>query len=133
MDGGYLNIIARFTYAKTLRRRGDVALMFHKAKHDFGYLDQHTIRKQMKLWRKEAKKGSLVVRPCNNKTKTTDCGQKYHFLVVQSTNPEAMDIDAFGLFVLGEMVIGFVYAFFHKKNRDAVAKYIMKGVAVSEN
>ncbi len=84
------------------------------------------LKDQMKIWRKQAKDGVITIRNCNSKTKTTDDGREWFIFVVQAK--EALGLDPLGMFVLSEMVDGFIYAFTSKANRDSIQKYIMKGL-----
>ena len=87
---------------------------------------------QKKIWKKMAKEGKITIRFKNSKTKTTEDGLTWHFLVVQPTNKDHHDIDPFALMIMGEMVSGFLYAFKNKKHRDQVQQYVMKDLPQME-
>lgn len=87
---------------------------------------------QKKIWKKLAKDGKITIRFGNSKTKTTEDGLTWHFLVVQPTNEDDCQMDPFGLLIMGEMVSGFVYAFKNKKHRDQVQQYVMKNLPQME-
>lgn len=121
-------------YDKATQQLGstDLALSFFHAAKEFYVLNKAELEEQMRTWRKLAKEGTVKMRAYNNKTQTAR-GRTWHFLVVQSYHPngEMMEcnVDPFGLFVLGELVNGFVYAFTREANRNMVYEYVMKDVS----
>ena len=120
-------VVGMYEGGKKERQSGDLAVTWMLAIDNFAYLDKPMLNEQMKIWRKMAKDGMVVIRRCNNKTTTTTSGDTLHFLVVQSTNEENAP-NVFGTFVLNEMVSGAVYAFYNKNNRDMVHAFVMKGI-----
>ena len=89
-------------------------------------MDPKEMDVQAKNWKKQIEDGTIS-KPldCNCKTTTVD-GKEYHFLVIQPTDLERCDFDALGLFVLGEMVSGFIYAFENESTRDRIKEYLCK-------
>jgi hypothetical protein len=96
-------------------------------------LDKEEMTEQMREWRSLAKAGKLKIMDCNCKTTTLPNNKKAWFLVVQPFDPETgnmkdAQLDPVGLFIVGEMVSGYIYVFDSKRNRDAVKEYVMKGI-----
>jgi len=87
---------------------------------------------QKKQWRKLAQDKKIKIQKFNNKTYKHEDGNTWHFLVVQPTNLDDCNMDPMGIFIMGEMVSGFIYAFKHKKHRDTVQKFVMNGLPVEE-
>jgi len=81
---------------------------------------------QKKIWKTLKQQGKIEIHKYNSKTYTHEDGNTWHFLVVQPTNLEDSNIDPLGIFILGEMVSGFIYAFKNKKHRDRTQDYVMK-------
>lgn len=108
-------------------------IMFHKdAVYNQGgglcAMNTSEMDDQKKLWRTLAQAGKIVIRFYNSKSYTHEDGNTWHFLVVQPTNEDECQTDPLGIFILGEMVSGFIYAFKNKKHRDNIQKYVMKGL-----
>ena len=84
------------------------------------------MRQQMKNWRNSYRKGKINILACNSKSATTPDGKEWHFFVVQPMNLDDAWTDPFALFLLGEMVDGWVYCFSDKRNRDRIQEYVLK-------
>ena len=85
------------------------------------------IQFHMCAWRQMAKNGYVRIEEFNDRTKTID-GIEWHFLVVQSTDPNDTRIDAIGCSLYGFTVSGTIYSFRSKDNRDKIRKYVMKNI-----
>ena len=83
-------------------------------------MNNEELKIQAKLWRKQIKSGLVECHDYNNKEHEID-GKKYYTLVIQSKD---CPLDPLGLFVIGEMVSGYIYCFEIKTNRDIIYKYI---------
>jgi len=121
-------IVAKYEHALTQERNGDVALFYVHRNQDFAWLDIKDSLFQQMEWSKQAKARTLKIFNYNNKEATDDKGNKWYFLVVQPyINGEMAEcnIDPFGLFILGELVSGYVYAFRKEKDRDGCHQAVM--------
>ena len=87
---------------------------------------------EKRRWRTLAREGKVTIRFVNSKSRALNDGREWHFFVLQPTNPDECGPDPFGMFVLGEMVSGFIYAFKSKKHRDRIQEYVMKGLPQME-
>ena len=76
--------------------------------------------------RNSYRKGKINILACNSKSATTPDGKEWHFFVVQAMNLDDAWTDPFALFLLGEMVDGWVYCFSDKRNRDRIQEYVLK-------
>jgi hypothetical protein len=129
----YTNTQFQSQYAHALRceRKGDIGLSYIKRAEQFSWFDKAEITAQSKAWRQLAVQGKFKIGRYNNKERTHD-GRTWYFLVGQpyKTNGkmEECSWDPFGLFILGEMVSGFIYAFKTAQNRDAIYSYVMKDI-----
>jgi hypothetical protein len=113
---------------------GDLAISYIHHAGQLSWFDKKEMTSQMKSWRKLAKEGKMKMGHYNNKTKKTDDGREWFFLVAQCYDPittkmKECNFDPLGLFVMGEMVSGYLYAFRNKENRDKVFEYVMKDIA----
>jgi len=113
-------------------RPSDLAICWLQREGVFSLYDKTEMTSQMKLWRKLAKEGKVKMGHYNNKDKK-EGGRDWAILVVQPYDPitnkmKECDFDPMGLFIMGEMVSGFIYAFRSKENRDKVFEYVMKDI-----
>jgi hypothetical protein len=85
---------------------------------------------EKKNWRRLAQQGKVVIRFYNSKSFTHEDGNTWHFLVLQPTDEDhsGNQTDPMGIFILNEMVSGYIYAFKEKKHRDNIQKFVMKGL-----
>ena len=105
----------------------EMAICFVHYHKQFSLLNRGELNEQMRIWKKQRKSGEVRIKRYNSKTAVVD-GKEYHFFVVQPTENGKMvdcNFDPMGLFILGEWVSGYIYAFTNKANRDAVEKYVM--------
>ena len=105
----------------------EIAFCFNHQHKQFALLNRGELNEEMKRWKKNRKAGITKIKRFNSKTANVK-GTEYHFLVVQPYKNGKMtqcNFDPMGLFIFGEMVSGFIYAFTNKANRDAVEKYVM--------
>ena len=112
---------------KRVKKTGEVAITFNHNHKQFCLLNREEMDTQMKIWRKMRKDGGLKIKRYNSKTAEHN-GKTYHFFVIQpyeNGKMEECNFDPMGLFILGEMVSGYIYAFPNKANRDAVEKWVM--------
>lgn len=129
-------------YANAMSQRkhkcNETAITFMHHAMDFALINIDEITGEMKRWRKLAKAGSLKIMKYNNKTFTISDmekpelnGKVWHLFAIQRyENGKQLEgnIDPFGLMIFGYMLTGFVYAFDNAENRDAIYKYVMKGI-----
>ena len=105
----------------------EMAVCFNHYHKQFSLLNRGELNEQMTIWKKQRKSGEVRIKRYNSKTAVVD-GKEYHFFVVQPAKNGKMvecNFDPMGLFILGELVSGYIYAFTNKGNRDAVEKYVM--------
>ena len=105
----------------------EMAVCFNHYHKQFSLLNRGELNEQMTIWKKQRKSGEVKIKRYNSKTAVVD-GKEYHFFVVQPQKNGKMlecNFDPMGLFILGEWVSGYIYAFTNKANRDAVEKYVM--------
>jgi len=81
----------------------------------------------MKLWRKDAKDGKLVIKKYNDNEHTIH-GRKFYSLTVQEANLEDGSIDSGALLGIGYAVTGCVYFFTNAQNRTRIREYVMKDI-----
>ena len=108
----------------------DGIIFLHRSRFDeyncLCVMDDEEIKVQAKIWKKQIEDGTIS-KPLDSKCKTTTVdGKKYHFLVIQPADLERCDFDALGVFVLGEIVSGFIYAFENEDTRDRIKEYLCK-------
>ena len=121
-------IVPLYEYALTQEREGDMALCFVAREKDFGWLSVRDCLSQQMEWRKLAQTRKLKISKFNNKEATDDKGNKWYFFVVQPYKNGKIaecNMDLFGLFVLGEAVSGYIYAFRKKEDRDGIYQAVM--------
>ena len=114
-------------YCKMIKNRekGDVVWTWNRTHMAFSVYNEEEFRPQMAEWRRLAKEGEIVIKKYNSKSATTFDGNEWHFLVVQRVDKTDATFDPAGLFLLGEMVSGYIYAFKRRTNRNRVEKYVM--------
>jgi hypothetical protein len=123
---------AQYKHCMGMRKHkaGETAITFKHDACDFGMLNQAEMTEEMRRWRQLRKEGRIKIEEYNNKLRvieginSTLNGKKWYVLTIQPIKDEVA-IDPFGLFVLGYMVSGYIYAFDKEENRDAVYKYVM--------
>jgi hypothetical protein len=112
--------------------RNEIMMSYVVARKCFAFYNKTNSLDQMKSWRKYAKDGKIKIAEYNNKTKIIN-GVEHYTLVVQEYDngdfSDANSLDPMGMFILGEMVSGYVYLFKSKENRDKTFEYVMKGVS----
>jgi hypothetical protein len=112
--------------------KNEIMMCYIVARNCFSFYNKTNSLDQMKSWRKLAKDGKIKIAEYNNKTKKIN-GVEHYTLVVQEYADgefsEANCLDPMGMFILGEMVSGYVYLFKSKENRDKTFEYVMKGVS----
>jgi len=128
-------VLHQYDVAAQNLRTTDLALSFFHDAKEFYVLNKEELEEQMRTWRKLSKEGRLKMAAYNNRTQTAK-GRTWYFLVVQAYYPNGnmmeCNVDPFGLFVLNEMVSGFLYAFTREANRNMVYEYVMKDVPQPE-
>ena len=106
----------------------EIAISYIYRHQQFGLFNKGEMNEQMRVWRELRKQGLMKIKRYNSKTAVVD-GVDYHFLVAQPYKngkiSDSSNLDPMGLFILGEWVNGWIYAFTNKGNRDAVEKYVM--------
>jgi hypothetical protein len=122
---------ACFKYSMNDRKGEDeLCISWIQSKRGFGWLNRQILNDQMKIWRKMAKEGILKIMEYNN-SETEQNGMKLYNFIVQPYKNEEMEDCGFcpyALLTLGIMVSGYTYSFMKKENRDAIYKYVMKGI-----
>ena len=88
--------------------------------------NEETLHQQMKEWRNMALEGKIEIMNYNNMKRKTFDGKEWYILVVQPKELEDAPLDPVGMMLLGVMVSGYVYCFEKKKNRNDVAKWVMR-------
>jgi hypothetical protein len=110
-----------------VKKTGEVAITFNHQHEQFALLNREEMNGEMKRWKTLRKQGLIKMKRYNSKTAEYK-GKSYHFLTLQPYKDGKLcpcNFDPMGLFILGEMVSGYIYAFTNKANRDAVEKYVM--------
>jgi hypothetical protein len=121
----------QYAYAISDRRPNEICITYIHRLHGFSWFNKTIMNKQMKLWRKDAKENKIKMGLYNNKTTKDEQNNTWYILVVQEYcdgEMEECNFDPMGLFIMGEMVSGFMYAFQSESNRDAVYNYVMKDI-----
>ena len=88
--------------------------------------DEEELHQQMKVWRTMALEGKIIIMNYNNMKRKTFDGKEWYILVVQPKELEDAPLDPVGTMLLGFMVSGYIYCFKNKKNRNDVAKWVMR-------
>ena len=122
--------IREFDYSLRQQMRGDVAMTFIFRIEQFSWFDNNTMKTQMKMWRKLAKEGKIIMRTCNNKNFNYK-GKEYYLLEVQKIEEDPTCL--IGLFIAKLLVNGCGYVFLTESSRDKVVEYVMKGIVVTED
>ena len=109
--------------------REETFFFYHRKAREVMWGNNTELTEQMMIWRKQRKEGTLMIQPCNNRTKIIK-GKTWYILVVQQLKNgqiEDIGIDTLGLgFDEGAyLVTGIIYVFKHEANRDATYKYVM--------
>lgn len=110
--------------------KNEVMMSYFASGNCFNFQNKTQTQKQIKLWRRLAMEGKIKIANYNNKTKIIN-GVEHYILVVQPYKDGQFTytcFDPMGLFILGEMVNGFIYLFKSKENRNKIVEYVMKGV-----
>ena len=124
-------IINSFKPAYHSWKQNEIMMSYYVSRSCFSLYNKTQTQQQMKLWRKLAKEGKIKIAEYNNKTKIIN-GVEHYILVVQAYDGgefnESNSFDPMGIFILGEMVDGYIYLFKSKENRDKTYEYVMKGI-----
>jgi hypothetical protein len=127
MKGCYNYMLNKFD------KSNDLAVTFIKDRKDFMLLNKEEMNEQMKIWRQQAKNGLIVINDCNDfKLRDEDEKKWYVFVVQNRDETKSCGIDPFGIYILGILVDGYVYAFKSKTNRDNIRNYVMKDIIVDK-
>jgi hypothetical protein len=119
------------TIADRQKSRNEIAFAYHRKANDTMWMNKTEMIEQMKLWRKQKKKGILHLNPYNNQTKVISGKTWYIFVVQQGADPDNLKPigpDPMGLgFDEGMFIVdGLIYAFKDEANRDMTYNYIMR-------
>jgi hypothetical protein len=111
------------------KSREETFFFYHRKAREVMWGNNTELTENMIAWRKQRKEGTLMIQPCNNRTKIIQ-GKTWYILVVQQLTDGIMDdigIDPLGIgFDEGAyLVTGLIYVFKHEANRDATYKYVM--------
>lgn len=109
--------------------RNETFFFWHRQVKQVMWGNNKELTEEMICWRKQRKEGTLIIQPCNNRTKVIQ-GKTWFILVIQQLKDS--EIEDIGLDVLGlgfddgaYVVTGLIYIFKHEANRDATYKYVM--------
>ena len=107
----------------------DICWFYQYKQEEICCMNKDELHEQMKLWRTLAVDGKIKIMKYNNRKRTSFDGKEWYILVVQPTengNQFYNQYDPVGLLLLNFMVSGMVYCFKEKKNRDDIAKWVMR-------
>lgn len=126
----------QFRHALCQECTDDIALSYISYSKQFAWFDKKQITTKSRMWRQLAVLGYFKISKYNNKEQTK-YGRTWYFLVGQPCDInhkiKNCNIDPFGLYILGESVSGYIYAFNTEKNRDAIYEYVMKYIDEPED
>ena len=122
------SLLAR-TVKDRQKPRDETFFFWHKKGKVVCWGNNKELTEQMMAWRKQRKEGTLIIQPCNNRTKIIQ-GKTWYILVVQQVTDGEIDNTGFDPLGLGfdegaYVVTGLIYIFKHEANRDATYKYVM--------
>jgi len=110
----------------TQQRKGGVCITYFKMMREIDWASASEIQQTYALFRKEVRKGNLIVRKENNEEYTYK-GRKFYSLVIQDTKRNGdHEPCPIMLLVFKNMVSGFSYFFTNKENRDKMFNWLMK-------
>jgi hypothetical protein len=109
------------------KRKDEIGFTYIAHMNDYSYFDKALMTDQMKLWRKLAKEGTIVIQEYNHRSPTI-CGKQFYTFVLQNADLESNPlIDRVG-FAFDDgafLVSGHIYCFRKQENRDSIYKYVM--------
>jgi hypothetical protein len=108
----------------------DICWFYHLKQKGISFFNRDELHEQMKAWRTLAVDGKIKIINYNNRKRTTFDGKEWYILVVQPENYTTPD--PIGIMLMSYMVSGMVYCFKEKKNRDDVAKWVMRKLDAGE-
>ena len=108
----------------------DICWFYHLKQKGICCFNKDELHEQMKAWRTLAVDGKIKIINYNNRKRTTFDGKEWYILVVQPENYTTPD--PIGIMLMSYMVSGMVYCFKEKKNRDDVAKWVMRKLDAGE-
>jgi len=118
----------------TTQRQDLMALFWAAQQRQPSYLlneDKLAFKHQMKIWRKQARKGIINIHSHNSQENTYK-GRKYYSFTLVQHNPITKEqeelTDPLSLMLFGFMVSGLTYWMTSKENRDAIVSYVMKDI-----
>jgi len=114
-----------------LKTTKDICWFYHLRQEEICCFNKDELHEQMKKWRTVAVDGKIKIMNQNNRKINTFDGKEWYILVVQPTDPDnpvmnGMSPDPVGSMLSNFWVSGMVYCFKEKKNRDDVAKWVMR-------
>lgn len=127
------DIVRKYLGMLQTKETSDICWFFYHEKKGINVFNKEELQEQMKEWRKLALDGKIVIMNYNNKKQTTFDGKEWYILVVQPKDEDSnCPFDPIGSMLLGYVVCGYIYCFKTKKNRDDVAKYVMRKLDAGE-
>jgi len=107
------------------KKRTDIVLTFNETTQLFKSSNKNEIGQEMKEFKKQQKRGELIIDNINNTTQFID-GVPLYIMVIQYTDTSRNPLCCTGLgFDQYLIVNGFIYSFKTEENRDSLYKYVM--------
>jgi hypothetical protein len=105
----------------------DICWCYNQQFNGIGLYTEGSLHDQMKMWRTMALEGKIEIMNYNNMKRKTFDGKEWYIMVIQpKEDDDSVPLDPVGMMLLGVLVSGFVYCFESKKNRNDVAKWVMR-------
>ena len=115
----------RFDEAITDMEPNELALTFSHLLGTFVFLDEATIHKVFKGFKKQISTGDVTILGGKNQRSFERNGRDWFYIVI-SSETNHISIDPLGM-VWDFNVCGMIYIFKHRVNRDAMASYLCNG------
>jgi hypothetical protein len=118
-------------YELKRKNMGTIQISFIFAEATICSFDVEGMTKQMKMWRQEAKEGNLKIHDC--KSAYLPNKKKCWYFVMDIRDPitnksKITRPDILGTYLFDQRIEGLVMVFKSKRNRDAIQKYVMRGI-----